>query len=192
MAAPRILLATLLSCTAAVAAVTGLAACTPADSDPTVVTASAEVDEADDDGLGDPTDAADGTVEAAPPAPSVPTAPSAPGGCAVVGEHPGHRVLQVVAVDSGELTALATRYVCGDKRFEAVGSPARYGFAAAGVDATLVDAAQPVPLSDLLTHLDDCLANGQPARPYGCFGNTYDVVLDSHGRIMRIAELARP
>ncbi|MGW2253002.1 hypothetical protein ACWCXH_22780 [Kitasatospora sp. NPDC001660] len=202
MAAPRILLTALLSCTAAAITVVGLASCTPADENPTVMSASGELGGSNDDpdDPGDPTDASDDAVEAAPPAPS-----SSAAHCSPAGERPGHSVLRVVAadtVDPAELTARATRYVCGPNRFEPAGDPVRYSFAAAGVDAALVDAslvdqqqgdpAKPVPLPALLNHLDDCLASRAPDAPYGCYGNTYDVVLDSHGRIMRITELARP
>ncbi|MQS14387.1 hypothetical protein F7Q99_19500 [Streptomyces kaniharaensis] len=193
MAAPRILLTALLACTAAVAATAGLAACTPADDNPTVAAASAEIDDTDDDDLASPADAPDDTAEA----PTASSGASATDACTEAGERPGHRVLQVIADEPGELTALATRYVCASDRYQAVGSPERHTFATAGVDATLVDRphgepAKPVPLPDLLGHLDDCLADRAPAAPYGCYGNTYDVVLDSHGRIMRIAELDHP
>ncbi|MEV7025305.1 hypothetical protein [Kitasatospora sp. NPDC093558] len=202
MAPPRTLLTALLSCTAVAISVVGLSSCTPADENPTVVSASTELGGADDDDPGDPGDpgdAPDDGVEAAPPLPS----PSASPACSPAGERPGHNVLRVVAVtavgtpDTAELTARATRYHCSPNRFEPVGGPVRYAFAAAGVEAALVDLpngepAKPVPLPELLGHLDGCLAGRPPAAPYGCYGNTYDVVLDSHGRIMRIAELGRP
>ncbi|MEU8513694.1 hypothetical protein AB0C76_19190 [Kitasatospora sp. NPDC048722] len=203
MATPRILLTALLSGTAVALTVAGLTSCTPVDENPTAVSASSEAGGQDDDS-GDPGDAPDDAVEAAPSLPS-----AAPAACSPAGEHPGHTVLRVVAADPAGaadtagtmdgpgLTARATRYLCSPNRFEPVGAPVRYSFAAAGVDAALVDRqhgdpAKPVPLPELLTHLDDCLATRPPAAPYGCYGNTYDVVLDSHGRIMRITELGRP
>ncbi|MFB7614911.1 hypothetical protein [Kitasatospora sp. NPDC056181] len=56
----------------------------------------------------------------------------------------------------------------------------------------LLLAARPVPLPVLLQHAGDCLAEREPARPYGCYGNTYDLVLDAQGRILRIEELYHP
>lgn len=202
MATRRILLTTLLSCTAVALTAAGLTSCTPADDNPTAVSASGTADGPDDD-PGDPGDGPGDVVEAAPSLPS----PSA--SCTPAGVHPGHTVLRVVAADPAAaagalgssdgpgLSARATRYLCSPNRFEPVGAPVRYAFAAAGVDAALVDRqhgdpAEPVPLPVLLAHLDDCLAARPPAAPYGCYGNTYDVVLDSHGRIMRITELGRP
>ncbi len=60
------------------------------------------------------------------------------------------------------------------------------------VDRPRGDRAKPVPLEELITHLNDCLAERDPADPWGCHGNAYDVVLDSHGRIMRIGEVPGP
>ncbi|MER7753175.1 hypothetical protein [Kitasatospora sp. NPDC097643] len=188
MAAPRILLAALLSSTAAV----GLAACTPADSGPTVAAASSAAiadgvdldDDPDDGGGDDAADAPESFLQEAPaPAPTC-TAPTL---------RPGHSVLVVISAEPAELTARTARFSCDDHRYEPAGTPVHYGFAAAGVSATLVDRphgnpAKPVPLPELVAHLDDCLAEREPAEPYGCYGNAYDVVLDSHGRIMRIGE----
>ncbi|MEE1785341.1 hypothetical protein PUR71_20845 [Streptomyces sp. SP17BM10] len=208
MATPRMLLTALLSCAAVALTVAGLTACTPVDENPTAVSASGESSGPDDDPAdpadpGDPRDDPDDAVEAAPALPS----PSA--SCSPAGEHPGHTVLRVVAADPARaadavgspdgpgLSARATRYLCAPNRFEPVGAPVRYTFAAAGVDAALADRqhgdpARPVPLPELLAHLDACLATRPPAAPDGCYDNTYDVVLDSHGRIMRITELGRP
>ncbi|MFJ7911031.1 hypothetical protein [Kitasatospora sp. NPDC096204] len=128
-------------------------------------------------------------------------ASSAVAECAVPTERPGHQVLLVVAAGPAELTAGPARFSCGSARYEPAGSPVHYGFAAAGVTATLVDGprdaphdtpAAAVPLDELIAHLDDCLAEREPAEPYGCHGNAYDVVLDSHGRIMRIGEVGGP
>lgn len=103
----------------------------------------------------------------------------------------------MVAAGPAELTAQPARFTCTPSRYEATGTPVHYGFAAAGVTATLVDrpheeAAEPVQLDELVTHLNDCLAERDPADPYGCSGNAYDVVLDPHGRITRIAEVEVP
>lgn len=122
------------------------------------------------------------------------TAPSSGAECASPTPHPGHQVLLVVAAGPAELTARPARFSCGSARYEPAGDPARYGFARAGVAVTLVggphdDPAGTVPLDALLAHIDDCLADREPADPYGCHGNAYDVVLDSHGRIMRIGEV---
>ncbi|MFD4658960.1 hypothetical protein ACFWP2_25400 [Kitasatospora sp. NPDC058444] len=123
--------------------------------------------------------------------------PSAGAECASPTPHPGHEVLLVVAAGPAELTARTARFSCGSARYEPAGGPVRYGFARAGVAATLVggphgDPAGTVPLDALLAHIDDCLAEREPADPYGCHGNAYDVVLDSHGRIMRIGEVEGP
>jgi hypothetical protein len=106
-------------------------------------------------------------------------------------------VLVIVAADPSELTAQTGRYGCTPPHYEATGTPVHYRFAASGVTATLVDrphgdAAKPVQLDELVAHLDDCLADLDPADPHACFGNAYDVVLDSHGRIMRIGEIEGP
>ncbi|MFJ7247073.1 hypothetical protein ACIQWA_20845 [Kitasatospora sp. NPDC098652] len=202
MAVPRFLLAAAALTGLALAGLTG---CTPADSRPTVAAASSAaalsdeglddslLDDADDlaDDFADEeaydtaTDATSGTV-AAPGAP----APE----CTAPALRPGHQVLIVVAAGPAELTAQPARFACTPPRYEATGSPVHYGFAAAGVAATLVDrprgqSARPVHLDELVTHLNDCLAERDPADPYGCHGNAYDVVLDSHGRIMRITEV---
>ncbi|WP_371519188.1 hypothetical protein [Kitasatospora sp. NBC_01300] len=192
MAVPRTLIAALLCCTAAAA----LAACTPADSAPTVAAASAAAvaDGAyddEDDLLGD---------DLADPEPSMDTSPAAPAAdCATPTptERPGHTVLVVLATEDGDVTAQPARYSCDEARYEGTGTPARYGFATAGVEATLVDRphgdpTRTVRLEDVLGHLEDCLAEHEPDAPYGCYGNVYDVVLDSHGRIMRIGELVEP
>lgn len=221
MATPRMLLAAaLLVCAAA-----ALAGCTPADSGSTVAAASAAAladggadDLLDDDALfyeeeeeeepyspaADPSGAAsaDSPAAASSAAASAAAAASsgaaaAGAGCAAPSGRPGHQVLLVVTAGPAELTAAAARFDCGSARYEPAGSPVHYGFAGAGVTATLVDGphdepAAAVPLAELVAHLDDCLAEREPAEPYGCHGNAYDVVLDSHGRIMRIGEVGDP
>ncbi|MBD0695647.1 hypothetical protein [Streptomyces sp. CBMA123] len=201
MAVPRILLA---AAALTGTALVGLTGCTPADSRPTVAAASsaaALADEGVDDPLLDDDDLADdgtyptaGTI-AAPDAPAAPDATDPV--CAAPEPAPGHQVLIVVAAGPAELTAQPARYACTPPHYEATGSPVHYAFAAAGVAATLVDRprqepAKPVQLDELVTHLNDCLAERDPADPYGCDGNAYDVVLDSHGRIMRISEVEGP
>ncbi|MBD0673328.1 hypothetical protein [Streptomyces sp. CBMA156] len=116
--------------------------------------------------------------------------------CATPTGLPGHEVLVVVSAAPDGLTARPARFGCGPVGYEPTGAPTRYGFATAGVAATLIDEpygdpVRPVPLHELIAHLDDCLAGREPAAsPDGCHGNAYDVVLDSHGRIMRIGEVA--
>ncbi|MFJ9459190.1 hypothetical protein ACIRST_29395 [Kitasatospora sp. NPDC101447] len=221
MAVPRNLLAAALLACGTAAALTG---CTPADSRPTVAAASAAAvaDEAaddlldeDDELLGEEEDVEEAYSPAADPSaadpstadpsaagpsaadPSLP-APSGPApGCTAPTELPGHEVLVVVAAGPAALTAQPARFTCGPARYAPTGTPVHYGFAAAGVAATLVDRphdepARAVPLTELVAHLDDCLAERDPTPPYGCHGNAYDVVLDSHGRIMRIGEVERP
>ncbi|MEV8322850.1 hypothetical protein [Kitasatospora sp. NPDC056731] len=191
MAVPRTLLAALLCCTAAAA----LAACTPADSAPTIAAASAAA--VADGAYDDEDDLLDDDL--AGPEPSMDTSPSPAADCATPTptERPGHTVLVVLATEDGDVTAQPARYSCDEARYEGTGAPARYGFATAGVEATLVDhphadPTRPVRLEDVLGHLEDCLAEHEPDPPYGCYGNVYDVVLDSHGRIMRIGELVGP
>ncbi|MEV7924673.1 MULTISPECIES: hypothetical protein [unclassified Kitasatospora] len=192
MAVPRTLLAALLCCTAAAA----LAACTPADSAPTVAAASAAA--AADGAYDDEDDLLDDDL--ADPEPSMDTSPVPTADCATPTptERPGHTVLVVLATEDGDVTAQPARYSCDEARYEGTGTPARYGFATAGVEATLVDRphgdpTRTVRLEDVLGHLEDCLAEHEPDdAPYGCYGNVYDVVLDSHGRIMRIGELVEP
>ncbi|MBV2151522.1 hypothetical protein [Kitasatospora sp. SUK 42] len=195
MAVPRILLAAVLLTGTAAAVLTG---CTPADSRPTVAAASsaaALADEGADDPLDDDDDLADEEVDA--PATGPIAAPDDTPLCTAPTEAPGHQVLVVVSAGPAELTAQPARYTCTPPRYEPTGTPVHYGFAAAGVAATLADRphddpARPVGLDELVTHLNDCLAERDPADPYACHGNAYDVVLDSHGRIMRIGELAVP
>ncbi|WP_030256762.1 MULTISPECIES: hypothetical protein [Streptomyces] len=221
MAVPRNLLvaALLAGGTAAV-----LSGCTPADSRPTVAAASAAAaaDEGADDFLDDEdylteegeegySPAADPTVTTSAADPSSGSDPDSDPGygpgsgltgdsapdCTAPAEAPGHQVLVVVSAGPAEVTAQPARYTCEPARYTPTGTPVHYGFAAAGVTATLVDRprgdrAKPVPLEELITHLNDCLAERDPADPWGCHGNAYDVVLDSHGRIMRIGEVPGP
>ncbi|MFI2611699.1 hypothetical protein [Kitasatospora sp. NPDC018619] len=143
--------------------------------------------------------APDGAPSDAAPdaAPDASAAPSPGPGCVTPTRLPGHQVLVVVSAGPAELTARPARFSCGSARYEPTGSPVHYGFAGAGVAASLVDAphedpAGNVPLDELIAHIGDCLAERDPAEPYGCHGNAYDVVLDSHGRIMRIGEVEGP
>ncbi|MGW2376212.1 MULTISPECIES: hypothetical protein [Kitasatospora] len=201
MAVPRILLAAAALTATALAGLTG---CTPADSRPTVAAASsaaALADDGADDPLDDDDDLADDGSYAAAGAVAAPEAPEAAETpapeCTAPVVTPGHQVLIVVAAGPAELTAQPARFACTPPHYEPTGTPVHYGFAAAGVTATLVDrpheeAAKPVELDELVTHLNDCLAERDPADPYACYGNAYDVVLDSHGRIMRISEVEVP
>ncbi|MFJ9842212.1 hypothetical protein ACIRYZ_17365 [Kitasatospora sp. NPDC101155] len=196
MAVPRILLAAAVLTGTALACLTG---CTPADSRPTVNAASsaaALADEGADDPLDDGDDLADDEAADSPGAGTI-AAPDPGYPCPAPSRLPGHQVLVIVAADPTGLTAQTGRYGCTPPHYEATGTPVRYGFAASGVTATLVDrphgdAAKPVQLDELVTHLNDCLADLDPADPYACFGNAYDVVLDSHGGIMRIGEIEGP
>ncbi|MET9400719.1 hypothetical protein [Kitasatospora sp. NPDC002965] len=198
MTAPRrLLLAVLLCCTVTA----GLAACTPIDEDPTVAMASDDdEDTADAEDLDDAAPWEDGTEEAYGAATdSAPTAPSPE--CTDLSLSPGHQVVRVVGEIEGRLTALPTRYVCDsdapdDGSYDPVGIPTAYPLAAR-VTATLValedgEPAKEVQLPVLLEHLGDCLADREPDPPYGCYGDTYDIVLDARGRITRITELYRP
>ncbi|MER7580355.1 hypothetical protein [Kitasatospora sp. NPDC097691] len=211
MAVPRNLLAAALLACGTAAALTG---CTPADSGPTVAAASAAAvaDEAaddlldeDDELLGEEEEAEEayspadnpsaGDPSAADPSLAAPSVPAPE--CPAPAERPGHEVLVVVAAGPATVTAQPARHTCDPARYTPTGTPVHYGFAAAGVTATLVDRphgdpARAVPLAELIAHLDDCLAERDPAAPYGCHGNAYDVVLDSHGRIMRIGEVEGP
>ncbi|MEU8922342.1 hypothetical protein AB0D10_15610 [Kitasatospora sp. NPDC048545] len=207
MAVPRNLLAVALLACGTAAVVTG---CTPAESRPTVAAASAAAvaDEAADDFLDEDyllddeeygVEGEDGEEAYAPAEDPSATAdaPSAAAStaCTAPAELPGHEVLVVVSASTAELTARPARHSCGPARYTATGSAVHYGFSADGVTATLVDRshgdpARPVPLEDLVVHLNDCLAERDPADPYGCHGNAYDVALDPHGRITSIGEVA--
>ncbi|MGW1176063.1 hypothetical protein ACWD4P_20390 [Kitasatospora sp. NPDC002543] len=223
MATPRLLIAAALLACGAAAALTG---CTPADSGSTLAAASAaaRADEGADELLDDDEffyedDEESYAPEADPSVPASATVPSAE--CATPTALPGHQVLLVVSAGPAELTARPARFGCGSGRYEPAGSPVHYGYAGAGVAATLVDGphdgpAGTVPLAELISHVNDCLADREPAgpaepsapaeptepsapadptdpaEPYGCHGDAYDVVLDSHGRIMRIGEIDDP
>ncbi|KJS55826.1 hypothetical protein [Streptomyces rubellomurinus] len=194
MAVPRTLLAAALIGSAAAV----LTACTPADSRPTVAAASAaaSADDLGEDVLDDDFDLMDEEQLDEPAEPEAP-APAPAASCTAPVRHPGHQVLVVVTADTAELTAQPARYACDEERYEPAGAPVHYGFAAAGVAATLLDRTpgappRPVRLAELVDHLDTCLADLVPAAPYACRGEAYDVVLDSHGRIMQIAELDQP
>ncbi|MFF7455359.1 hypothetical protein [Kitasatospora sp. NPDC008115] len=181
MTAPRRLLVAVLLCCAAT---TGLAACTPIDEDPTLAMAS--------DGLEDPEDAEDAEDAVDPPAPEdagadvFGAAPDAysPALCAA---HTTRRTVQVLDATAGRLTVRPT---CAPDAAPAVHP------LAAHATATLVDLphdepAKEVQLPVLLDHLDTCLTPAAaPEPPYACYGNTYEIVLDSRGRITRIRELS--
>lgn len=121
--------------------------------------------------------------------------------CASAAYLPGHRIVQLTTVSATSLTARPTRFVCGpdvpgDGHYEADGTPAPYALTPIAT-ATLVDlehgeGATVVPLTVLVQHADDCLAKREPTRPYGCYGDKYDLVSDSQGRITRISELYQP
>ncbi|WP_406204308.1 hypothetical protein OH807_28540 [Kitasatospora sp. NBC_01560] len=152
------------------------------------------------------------TPRAVPPPVTAPTASTAPSvsssspatptpACASAAYLPGHRIVQLTTVSATSLTARPTRFVCGpdvpgDGHYEADGTPAPYALTPIAT-ATLVDlehgeGATVVPLTVLVQHADDCLAKREPTRPYGCYGDKYDLVSDSQGRITRISELYQP
>ncbi|WP_327681568.1 hypothetical protein [Kitasatospora sp. NBC_00458] len=202
MTAPRrFLLAVLLCCTVTA----GLAACTPIDEDPTVAMASDGDEGAADYWDADEADEAepweeDADQEYGAGTDSAPAAPS-PADCTALAQQPGHQVVRVVEEIEGRLSARPTRYVCSpdapdDGSYDPFGEPVAYPLAAR-VTATLVDLehgepAKEVQLPVLMQHLDDCLADRVPEAPYGCYGDTYDIVLDARGRITRITELYHP
>ncbi|MFE7559835.1 hypothetical protein [Kitasatospora sp. NPDC057500] len=177
MTAPRrLLLAVLLCCTATA----GLAACTPIDEDPTLAMASDDLE-----GPEDPEDPADAGTDGDAGADVFGAAPDtySPDACAA---HTTRRTVQVLDATAGRLTVRPT---CAPDAASAVHP------LAAHATATLVDLphdepAKEVQLPVLLDHLDSCLApDAAPEPPYACYGNTYDIVLDSRGRITRIREL---
>ncbi|GAA1402871.1 hypothetical protein GCM10009639_46810 [Kitasatospora putterlickiae] len=196
MTAPRRLLLAVLLCCAATA---GVAACTPIDEDPTLAMASDDVEDPEDaefaGEVGDAGDTGDvgdagglaeeeyGDSPDADAEPGLDAAPPTP--CAT---HAVRRTVQVLDVVDGRLTL---RPACAPEA-----DPSSHALAAHAT-ATLVDLphdepAKEVQLPLLLDHLDACLTDGAPEPPYACYGNTYDVVLDSRGRITRIRELQRP
>ncbi|WP_395294036.1 hypothetical protein ACF9IK_10910 [Kitasatospora hibisci] len=195
----RLLAAALLCCAA-------LTACGPADDAPRAAPAAPSSDAPQAAPAAPSSDAPSATATAAPTtAPTTASTPAVPAtptpACASAAYRAGHRVVQLASVGPTALTARPTRFVCGpdvpsDGYYEATGEPAQYTLAPTAT-ATLVDlghgeGAKPVPLTVLVQHADDCLAKRTPAAPYGCYGDKYDLVQDSQGRVIRIAELYHP
>ncbi|MER8186991.1 hypothetical protein [Kitasatospora sp. NPDC094015] len=118
--------------------------------------------------------------------------------CTAAAQRPGHQVVHVTAVSATGLTAQKTVFTCGpdvdnDGYYTATGSAQPYHFAS-GATATVVDlgagsAQRAVPLPTLVEHLGGCLAHADGEQ---CFGDNYDVTVDSAGRVTTIAELFHP
>lgn len=138
------------------------------------------------------------TATSQPPAPKTPSAD-----CTTRAQHPGHKVIDVVGVTPGslQLKATATRFVCGpdvpdDGYYESAGAPASYQLApGATADLMVLDAQsgpRPASVADLIKHASECIQGHDVARPYGCYGNMYDITVDSAGHITDISELYHP
>ncbi|GAA0676297.1 hypothetical protein GCM10010193_31750 [Kitasatospora atroaurantiaca] len=139
-----------------------------------------------------------------PPVTAKPSTSKAPSGdCTAAAQHPGHKVLNVVsgAAGSTQLTATATKFVCGpnvdnDGYYEPVGASATYQLAAGAtaelvtLDSTVSQRAVSVP--QLIQHVNDCAQHREVAQPYSCFGGNYDITVDSVGHITHISELYHP
>ncbi|GJF28362.1 hypothetical protein KNE206_10620 [Kitasatospora sp. NE20-6] len=121
--------------------------------------------------------------------------------CTTAAQHPGHKVVGVVAATATGVSATPTRFVCGpdienDGYYATAGTARSYAFAP-GATAELfamggVMAPQRVPLTDFAAHAEACAHNTTVAEPYACYGGFYDITTDSAGRITAVSELFHP
>ncbi|GAA2093902.1 hypothetical protein GCM10009759_20940 [Kitasatospora saccharophila] len=49
-----------------------------------------------------------------------------------------------------------------------------------------------VDLTTFMKVQETCLKNAEPAAPYRCFGNQYEVELDARGKVTLIGQLYQP
>ncbi|MCX4749643.1 hypothetical protein OG455_29720 [Kitasatospora sp. NBC_01287] len=141
----------------------------------------------------------------AKPTPTKPTAaPSSPtADCTAAATHPGHKVINAVTgwADPNRLGGNPTKFICGpdvpdDGYYQSVAGSADYTFAP-GATAHLVgnyasEGGQSVSITDLLTHIDHCTTGNTTGNPSACYGNMYDITVDSAGRITTITEVYHP
>ncbi|WP_035800094.1 hypothetical protein [Kitasatospora mediocidica] len=163
-------------------------------------------------GPDDPTPA--GAAPTAPARTSAPgTAPSTPAtaptasakpaaDCTANAVEPGHRVIVATAVGHATsvwMKALDTKFVCGpdipnDGYFQGYGTPQLYSFSNDVKTGMLADMkTKSLELNTFMKLAGECLAtpNSMP-QPYQCYGNSYDVTVNSKNVITSINELYHP
>ncbi|MFE2351764.1 hypothetical protein [Kitasatospora cineracea] len=167
------------------------------------------------------TASAGGSAPAAAPAASGSPKPSASGGKATTGGATGGTTGKITApaadctanaagrtvVEATEnaylthvwMRAKSTEFVCGpdvpnDGYWEAKGDPQLYSFDN-DVKTYLLDEnlkAKSVDLFVFMKAQEACLKQAQPAAPYRCFGNQYEVKADAQNKVLSITQLYRP
>ncbi|GLW73398.1 hypothetical protein Kpho02_56970 [Kitasatospora phosalacinea] len=97
------------------------------------------------------------------------------------------------------MRARSTRFVCGpevpnDGYWEPQGDARVYEFDNAVKSYLLDDELKPrgVDLTAFMKVQEACLKNAEPAAPYRCFGNQYEVKLGAQGKVLSITQLYRP
>ncbi|GAA0676290.1 hypothetical protein GCM10010193_31740 [Kitasatospora atroaurantiaca] len=143
------------------------------------------------------------SAAASVPASASGSAPAGGGGCTPRTDLPGHKVIHVVSGDvaAEQLMASATKFSCGPNTpsggaYTPTGPTVRYS-AVTEITADLatlrgVGANLTVPFSRLIEHANDCTDRGAVAEPFSCFGNNYEITVDSAGQITHISELFHP
>lgn len=131
-------------------------------------------------------------------------APTPGSDCTAAANHPGHKVINATVAwgDPNRIGANATKFVCGpdvpnDGYYQAVAPNTGYTFAP-DAKATLLgryistDPSTAVSITDLLTHINQCVQNPGADGPHLCYGNNYDVTVNGAGQITTITELYHP
>ncbi|WP_327068417.1 hypothetical protein [Kitasatospora sp. NBC_01302] len=124
--------------------------------------------------------------------------------CTAAANHPGHKVINATVAwgDPNRIGANATTFVCGpdvpnDGYYQAVAPNTGYTFAP-GAKATLLgryvstDPSTAVSITDLLTHINQCVQHPGADGPHLCYGNNYDITVNGAGQITTITELYHP
>ncbi|MDR3036737.1 MAG: hypothetical protein LBV78_27150 [Kitasatospora sp.] len=164
-----------------------------------------------------PAATASASGSAAAPAASGSPKPSAGGGKATAGGTTGKTTAPaadctanaagrtvVEATENAYMThvwmrAKSTKFVCGpdvpdDGHWEAQGDPRLYTFDN-DVKTYLLDESLKAKSVDLFVFMkaqESCLKQAQPAAPYRCFGNQYEVKADAQNKVLSITQLYRP
>ncbi|MEV7216433.1 hypothetical protein AB0O31_25500 [Kitasatospora cineracea] len=97
------------------------------------------------------------------------------------------------------MRAKSTKFVCGpdvpnDGYWQAQGDPQLYSFDN-DVKTYLLDEnlkAKSVDLFVFMKAQEACLKQAQPAAPYRCFGNQYEVKVGAENKVLSITQLYRP
>ncbi|WP_329582737.1 hypothetical protein OG500_22135 [Kitasatospora sp. NBC_01250] len=131
-------------------------------------------------------------------------APTPGSDCTAAANHPGHKVINATVAwgDPNRIGANATTFVCGpdvpnDGYYQAVAPNTGYTFAP-GAKATLLgryvstDPSTAVSITDLLTHINQCVQHPGADGPHLCYGNNYDITVNGAGQITTITELYHP